>query len=70
MRDTDLLKHLLKANPHAASYSNMMLFLRMHVEEVAWKKWGGEKGLDDEWARREEQKKRKREAKFEAGLRE
>ncbi|KLT45064.1 DNA repair protein [Cutaneotrichosporon oleaginosum] len=69
LRDTDLLPHLLKANPHAASYSNMMLFLRMQVEEVAWKKWGGEKGLDEEWARREEFKKRKREAKFEAGLR-
>ncbi|BEI81491.1 hypothetical protein CcaverHIS002_0206510 [Cutaneotrichosporon cavernicola] len=69
LRDTDLLPHLLKANPHAASYSNMMLFLRMQVEEVAWKKWGGEKGLDAEWARREDQKKRKREAKFEAGLR-
>lgn len=48
----------------------MMLFLRMQVEEVAWKKWGGEKGLDAEWARREDYKKRKREAKFEAGLRE
>lgn len=70
LRDTDLLPHLLRANPHAASYSNMMLFLRMQVEVVAWKKWGGEEGLDAEWARREEMKKKKREAKFEAGLRE
>ncbi|EKC98134.1 hydrophilic protein [Trichosporon asahii var. asahii CBS 8904] len=69
LRDTDLLPHLLKANPHASTYSNMMLFLRMQVEEVAWKKWGGEEGLDKEWERREEFKKRKREAKFEKGLR-
>ena len=70
LRDTDLLPHLLKPNPHAASYSNMMLFLRFQVEEVAWKKWGGEEGLDAEWARREDMKKRKREEKFESGLRE
>lgn len=70
LKDTDLLPHLLKANPHASTYSNMMLFLRGQVEEVAWKKWGGEEGLDKEWERREEFKKRKREAKFEQGLRE
>ncbi|TXT15710.1 hypothetical protein VHUM_00213 [Vanrija humicola] len=69
LRDTDLLPHLLKPNPHAASYSNMMLFLRFQVEEVAWKKWGGEEGLDAEWTRREDLKKRKREEKFESGLR-
>lgn len=70
LKDIDLLPHLLKPNPHASTYSNMMLFLRFQVEQVAWDKWGGEKGLDEEWARREEFKKRKREAKFEAGLRE
>lgn len=70
LKDVDLLPHLLKPNPHASTYSNMMLFLRFQVEEVAWKKWGGEEGLDAEFARREEMKKRKREAKFEAGLRE
>ena len=48
----------------------MMLFLRGQVEKVAWDKWGGEAGLDAEYARREEFKKRKREEKFEAGLRE
>ena len=64
----------------------MMLFLReqvgrgtrstgykstgFQVENVAWDKWGGEEGLDKEWARREQFKKRKREEKFEQGLRE
>ncbi|KAL7420842.1 DNA repair protein rad14 [Cryptotrichosporon argae] len=69
LKDEDLLPHLLRPNPHASTYSNMMLFLRMQVEQVAWAKWGGEEGLDKEWARREEMKKRKREEKFEAGLR-
>jgi len=40
------------------------------VEKVAWDKWEGEEGLDKEWARREVFKKRKREEKFERGLKE
>jgi DNA-repair protein complementing XP-A cells len=47
-----------------------MLFLRLQVEKVAWDKWEGEEGLDKEWARREVFKKRKREEKFERGLKE
>ncbi|KAI5452503.1 DNA repair protein rad14 [Naganishia albida] len=70
LRDTSLLPHLLKANPHAQTYSNMMLYLRFQVEEVAWKKWGGEEGLDAEWDRREEQKRARKERKFEEGLKE
>ncbi|GFZ52113.1 DNA repair protein rad14 [Saitozyma sp. JCM 24511] len=69
LKDEDLLPHLLRANPHASTYSNMMLFLREQVEKVALDKWGGEEGLDKEWERREAYKKRKREAKFEQGLR-
>ena len=85
LKDEELLPHLLRPNPHASTYSNMMLFLRFQVrstgaritglvscqvEKVAWDKWGGEEGLDKEWERREQFKKRKREAKFEQGLRE
>jgi DNA-repair protein complementing XP-A cells len=70
LRDEDLLPHLLRPNPHASTYSNMMLFLREQVEKVAWDKWGGEEGLDAEWKRREEFKKRKKEEKFEQGLKE
>ncbi|WWC71277.1 DNA repair protein [Kwoniella pini CBS 10737] len=69
LKDEDLLPHLLRPNPHASTYSNMMLFLRIQVEKVAWDKWGGEEGLDKEWERREVFKKRKREEKFEQGLR-
>jgi hypothetical protein len=42
----------------------------VQVEKVAWEKWGGEEGLDKEYERREEFKKRKKEEKFEQGLRE
>ncbi|ORY32144.1 XPA protein C-terminus-domain-containing protein [Naematelia encephala] len=69
LKDEDLLPHLLRPNPYASTYSNMMLFLREQVEKVAWEKWGGEEGLDKEWERREQFKKRKREEKFEQGLR-
>ena len=70
LKDEDLLPHLLRPNPHASTYSNMMLFLRLQVEKVAWDKWEGEEGLDKEWERREVFKKRKREQKFEQGLKE
>jgi DNA-repair protein complementing XP-A cells len=70
LRDENLLPHLLRANPHASTYSNMMLYLRFQVEEVAWKKWGGEEGMDAEWERREEQKRQRKERKFEEGLKE
>lgn len=70
LKDEDLLPHLLRPNPYASTYSNMMLFLREQVEKVAWDKWGGEEGLDKEWERREQFKKRKREERFEQGLRE
>jgi len=69
LKDEELLPHLLRPNPHASTYSNMMLFLREQVEKVAFDKWGGEEGLDKEWERREQFKKRKREEKFEQGLR-
>ena len=69
LRDTDLMPHLLKANPHKSTYSNMMLFLRCQVEEFAWKKWGSPEALDAEYHRRVEEKKKKKHKKFEEGLR-
>ncbi len=70
LKDEELLPHLLKANPHKATYSNMMLFCRKQVEEFAFGpgKWGSEKGLDEEFERREEEKARKRGKKFAQGL--
>lgn len=69
LRDRELLPHLLKANPHKATFANMMLFLRSQVEDFAWKKWGSPEALDAEWERRVEEKKKKKNKKFEESLR-
>ncbi|KAN0060437.1 DNA repair protein rad14 [Thecaphora frezii] len=70
LRDEELLPHLLKANPHKATYSNMMLFCRKQVEAFAFSdaKWGSEENLDAEFERREEEKARKRGLKFQQRL--
>ncbi len=47
----------------------MMLFLRCQVEDFAWKKWGSAEELDAEYERRVAEKKRKKNKKFEQGLR-
>jgi DNA-repair protein complementing XP-A cells len=70
LRDHEVMPHLLKANPHKSTYSNMMLFLRYQVEEFAWKKWGSPEALDAEWEKRATEKKKKKNKKFEEGLRE
>lgn len=63
------MPHLLKANPHASTYANMMLYLRYQVEEFAWKKWGSAEALDTEFEKRAAEKKKKKNKKFEQGLR-
>lgn len=70
LRDTDLLKHLERPNPHKQTFNNMMLYLRYQVEEVAFKKWGGEEGLDAEYFKREEAKKARKDKKFLTKLKE
>jgi DNA-repair protein complementing XP-A cells len=47
----------------------MMLFLRYQVEDFAWKKWGSPEALDAEYERRINEKKKKKNDKFEKGLR-
>ena len=64
------MPHLLKANPHKSTFANMMLFLRCQVEDFAWKKWGSPEALDAEWQRRVDEKKKKKNKKFEEGLKE
>ena len=48
----------------------MMLYLRYQVEEYAFsaRKWGSPEALDEEFARRESEKKRRKEAKFKSKL--
>ncbi|KZT74859.1 hypothetical protein DAEQUDRAFT_742304 [Daedalea quercina L-15889] len=70
LRDQELMPHLLKANPHKSTFANMMLFLRCQVEDFAWKKWGSPEALDTEWERRTAEKKKKKNKKFEEGLKE
>ncbi|GJJ09448.1 hypothetical protein Clacol_003671 [Clathrus columnatus] len=70
LRDEHELPHLLKANPHHSTFSNMMLYLRLQVEAFAWKKWGSPEALDAEYERRVKEKRQKKNKKFEAALRE
>ncbi|GAA5865872.1 hypothetical protein JCM3774_003123 [Rhodotorula dairenensis] len=66
LRDTELMPHLLRPNPHRPTYSNMMLFLRCQVEAFAFSdaKWGSPEALDAEFERREADKKDKKSKKF------
>ncbi|KAK9489962.1 XPA protein C-terminus-domain-containing protein [Lipomyces doorenjongii] len=64
LRDKELMPHLERPNPHKTTYNNMMLYLRYQVEEFAFKKWGGEEGLDNEFERRVSLRKEKKDRKF------
>lgn len=68
LRDQEALPHLLKANPHKSTFANMMLYVRHQVEDFAWKKWGSPEALDAEYERRTAEKRKKKNRKFEQGL--
>lgn len=69
LRDEELLPHLSRPNPHKSHWHDMMLFLRYQVEEYAFtKKWGSSEVLDEEFERREADKKKRKEAKFKSKL--
>ncbi|KAK4987457.1 DNA repair protein rad14 [Elasticomyces elasticus] len=72
LKDSKLLPHLEKPNPHKATWNNMMLYLRYQVEEYAFsvKKWGSPGALDEEFAKRQAETKRRKEAKFKSKLNE
>jgi len=70
LRDRELLPCWERPNPHKSTWNNMMLFVRYQVEEYAFKKWGSEQGLDDEFDRRETEKRQRKEKKFNAKLKE
>jgi DNA-repair protein complementing XP-A cells len=70
LRDQDALPYLLKANPHKSTFANMMLYVRCQVEDFAWKKWGSSEALDAEYEKRMTAKKKKKNRKFEQGLKE
>lgn len=59
-----------KPNPHKSHWHDMMLFLRYQVEEYAFNtKWGSAEALDLEFEKREAEKKKRKNDKFNAGLR-
>ncbi|KAI0876543.1 XPA protein C-terminus-domain-containing protein [Hypoxylon argillaceum] len=65
LRDAELLPHLSRPNPHKSHWHDMMLFLRYQVEAYAFEtKWGSADALDAEFARREADKKSRKDAKF------
>ncbi|KAK8009282.1 XPA protein C-terminus-domain-containing protein [Apiospora marii] len=70
LRDEELLPHLSRPNPHKSHWHDMMLFLRYQVEEYAFsdKRWGSAEALDEEFERRETDKKKRKEAKFKSKL--
>ncbi|CUS23329.1 LAQU0S09e02322g1_1 [Lachancea quebecensis] len=70
LNDQELFHRFEKPNPHSGTFARMQLFVRCEVEEFAYKKWGGEEGLDNEWQRREEGKAQRREKKYQAKMKE
>ncbi len=71
LKDEELLPHLIKPNPHSPTWNHMMLYLRFQVEEYAFsKKWGSAEALDNEFAKRVVDKKKRRDVKFKSKLQE
>ncbi|EON66553.1 hypothetical protein W97_05798 [Coniosporium apollinis CBS 100218] len=70
LKDTEILPHLLKPNPHKSTFASMHLYLRYQVEEYAFspQKWGSSEALDAEFERRVAEKNRKKEKKFSTKL--
>lgn len=70
LRDENLLPHLEKPNPHKTTWHNMFLYLRCQVEEYAFseKRWGSAQALDEEFERRQTEKKVRKEKKFKSKL--
>ena len=70
LKDEELLPHLDRPNPHKSTWNNMMLYLRFQIEDYAFsdRKWGSPEALDAEFARREADKKRRKEEKFRSKL--
>ncbi len=72
LKDEELLPHLERPNPHKSTWNNMMLFLRYQIEDYAFssKKWGSPEALDEEFTKRETDKKKRKEDKFKSKLQE
>lgn len=70
LKDPELLPRLQKPNPHKREWNDMHLFLRFQVEAYAFseRKWGSSDKLDEEFEKRQGEKKRRKEEKFRSKL--
>ncbi|KAG7191787.1 uncharacterized protein KQ657_002752 [Scheffersomyces spartinae] len=68
LEDRELLSRIEKPNPHG--FSRMKLYLRFQVEAYAWKKWGSPEKLDEEWEKRQENKLKRRDKRYQDLLKE
>ncbi|KAI9178900.1 DNA repair protein rad14 [Blastocladiella emersonii ATCC 22665] len=57
-----------KPNPRKNTYHDMYLYLRGEIEKYAIEKWGSLDAMDAEYARREDDKVKRKEAKFKKKL--
>ncbi|KAJ1962198.1 DNA repair protein rad14 [Dipsacomyces acuminosporus] len=64
LRDRERLPVWEKPNPHKSTWNNMLLFLRQHLEAFAVDKWGSLEQLDNEFERRETEKRERKEKKY------
>lgn len=70
LKDSEILPHMTKPNPHKSTWNDMQLFLRYQVEARALAKWGSFEAMDAEFEKRTTGKRRKKEEKFRNKLRE
>lgn len=72
LKDSTLLPHLEKPNPHKSTWNNMMLYLRCQVEAYAFSpaKWGSAEALDEEFERRVKETRERKDKKFKSKLNE
>ncbi|KAI9138502.1 XPA protein C-terminus-domain-containing protein, partial [Paraphysoderma sedebokerense] len=68
VKDESILPHITKPNPRKNTWNNMYLYLREQVESFAIQKWGSLEKMDEEFERRELEKKKKKEKKFKEKL--
>lgn len=60
-RDKERLPHWERPNPRKNTYAHMKLFVREQVELFAFEKWGNEDGLDAEFEKRQDVKRKRKE---------
>ncbi|PVU94358.1 hypothetical protein BB561_002617 [Smittium simulii] len=69
LSDPDLFRVWIKPNPHRSTFSNMILYVREHIESYAIKKWGSFLELDKEFERRLIKKDQLKQEKLKKSLR-